>query len=116
MRLLREQHGHRLSRTGLWKIYKRHDINYRFANWAYKRAAQVPPEVRFQFAQRLRELVRSKAPLVYVDESSFNCWQRAKKTFVPRDCKVSIPLNVAYTQPVTVYGAIGACLRSGSCF
>ena len=46
-----------------------------------------------------------------MDESSFNTWKRINKTWAPKYNIIHIPLQNSRRKGVTVYGAIGTCLK-----
>jgi hypothetical protein len=55
--------------------------------------------------------MEQNAPIIYLDESSFNSWCTANKVWQKRDSPVEVVINPQRTA-VTVYGAIGNVLNS----
>jgi len=104
-----------VSSQHLWRLYRRHNVRYRFANWTYSRGLLVNQEQRRQFARQLSALVGG-GNVVYVDEAAFNMWTRGRRTYAGPLDSIKIPLNVERGASVTVYGAVGARLQEGKLF
>ena len=66
---------------------------------------------RVEYARRLAELVVANAPIVYADETSVHVWMTQSRCWQPRDSPVNVVLNKKRHPGVTVYGAIGSCLK-----
>ena len=93
------------------KFYKQNDVGYRYTNIAFANAAKITVAARAEFARRLIRLIDGNFQVVYLDETSFNAWMTARKTWNTRDQFVKIPLAPKRGKGITVTGAIGKCLK-----
>lgn len=66
---------------------------------------------RFEFAMQLTEIAykRRPEPLIYIDETTFNTWQRNSKSWMYPETPVKLPIR-SHRKSITLYGAIGNCL------
>lgn len=62
-------------------FYKKHGVKFRNVSYIQYNGLKVPLLDRYNYAKRLRELLATDTPLIYVDEASFNMWNRSKKTW-----------------------------------
>jgi hypothetical protein len=67
---------------------------------------------RMKFAIKLARVVSNpNERCIYVDETTFNTWQRPDRAWMRSDERVRIPLDSTRVGRVTLYGAIGDGLR-----
>lgn len=99
------------------RIYRRNKVSYRQAKketrLSDERELQLMHE-RNQFAIRLKKLIeqgRGQDGLIYMDETTFQLWEKPKKTWMSSDCQVIAQLNNRKLESVTLFGAIGPCLN-----
>jgi transposase len=107
---LRQHYGVDIGWWALRYFYRKHGVRNLSTNFAYRQSLAADPADVRAFAVRLAELVDSREPLVYFDESSFHMWLRRSRTWMFPSDPVPIVLNQLRGENVTVYGAIGACL------
>jgi len=99
------------SRDVLRAVYLRHGISYRATNYMHYNGWKVTEQERREYAQRLQPIIESDKPLIYVDEASFHTWKRLNKTWAPKHEIIHLPIQNTRGEGVTVYGAIGTCLK-----
>jgi len=93
-------------------LYKKHGISYRATGYMHYNGFKVTEQERLEYAQMLKRVIDSEKPVIYVDESSFNTWNRINsKTWAPKHNVINMPINNTRGKSVTVYGAIGTCLK-----
>ena len=97
--------------VNLRRLYVCSNISYRNTAYMMHRGFHVPEAERQEYAQMLKALIDSEKPVIYVDESSFNMWKRSSKTWAPRGSTIFIPIANSRNSSITVYGAIGTCLK-----
>ena len=66
---------------------------------------------RIAFARRLNNLMSRDADICYMDETTFNIWDPPKRTWMQKNCKMIVPINLKKLQNITLYGAIGKSLK-----
>ena len=59
----------------------------------------------------LARLITQNASVIYVDETTFNFHQRNSRTWSYSDERVQLPVSNTRHSGVTLYGAIGECLK-----
>jgi len=100
-----------LSMDVLRAVYRRHGVRYCATNYMHYNGWKVTAQERWEYARRLKALIDSDKALVYVDESSFHTWKRLNKTWAPQHEIIHLPIQNSRGEGVTVYGAIGTCLK-----
>ena len=108
-----QQLGFRVTYSRLRDAYIRLGIRYTKQQYRYKikderRVALV--QERLNYAVRLAELVCSKAPIIYFDETSFSNYLRPFKTWQRPKDPIKINMPQKRLGGVTLFGAIGTCL------
>lgn len=70
------------------------------------------PKEREEFAARLAKIIASNKPICYIDETAFSNLGRCRKakTWTIQG-KTNKPAESGFNYSVTVFGAIGKCLR-----
>ena len=86
-------------------------MSYRNTGYMLYNGFKVTQKTKQEYAIKLKEFIDGDKPLIYVDESSFNTWKKMNKTWAPKHNIIHLPLQNTRRKGVTVYGAIGACLR-----
>jgi hypothetical protein len=104
-------HNVEIRQQTLQRLYHKHNISYRNAGYMSYNGFKITTAERKRYSIKLKEIIDSSKALIYVDEASFNTWKRASKTWAPRYKIVNIPLANSRNRGVTVYGAIGTCLK-----
>lgn len=52
------------------------------------------------------------ANVIYMDETTFQLWNKPQRTWMSREEPVVAPLNFSRLKSVTLFGAIGLCLKA----
>ena len=105
----------------LFLFYKKNGVKYRACHYKYGEAPETEtkkrktPEERFEerltFAKVLAKVIMNKYPLIYGDEAAAHVWLRDKKTWRTAKDQVSFTLNPSRGKSITMFGAIGNCVR-----
>ena len=66
---------------------------------------------RIEFAQKLIKQIEDQANIIYVDESSCNSHQRQSKAWSYSAIPVNVKVSKKRFGGVTIFGAIGSCLK-----
>ena len=110
--LLKQQYDVDLLPGMLAQVYKRNGVRFTKAKPAARmtkpQEAKLAVE-REQFARKLLTLPVHQ--LVYADETTFDVWTPPGRVWQGKDKHVVIPLNRTHLKNITVYGAVGICLR-----
>lgn len=99
----------------LLRLYKRHGIKFLKPQTVYlqelrKDQAELQT-ARMNFSLRLAAAISdSSMRTIYIDETTFNTWQRPDRSWMHADRRVRIPLDSQRVGRVTLYGAIGSGL------
>ena len=110
--LIKEQHDVDLQPSSLSLIYKRNGVKYSKARKATRLTTNAEAKLMVQRANFAHKLLGLPVDLlVYADETTFDVWSPPSRVWQSAECQVVIPLNKKHLKNLTVYGAIGACLR-----
>ena len=113
-RKLYRDYGVYVNQYTLRNFYRRNRVSYTKPQPCYRQDLQNSERLqvrRVEYARRLAELVVANAPIVYADETSVHVWMTQSRCWQPRDSPVNVVLNKKRHPGVTVYGAIGSCLK-----
>ena len=119
--LIRRKYGIRLGRKHLARIYKRNGIRYLQAKTAKRQAPEREEELeadRIAFARKLKSLEgpRTSNRIIHMDQTTFISWPKPGRTWFPPGKGVLAPQNKDFLSSVTLYGAIGQCLKGGKLY
>ena len=110
--IIRDEFDINLHRTTLRQFYVRHDIKLRFANFRYCHVKSPKWQAyRKRFVIKLAQLILTKAPLCYMDETAMNSWTRPSSTYMTKSHSVNITISGTRFSGVTVFGCIGNCIK-----
>ena len=105
------KYGIKINQFTLRNLYVKHRISYRNIGYMTYNGFKITHDEKRRYAMRLKEIIDSNQALIYVDESSFHTWKRSSKTWAPRHNIIHMPIANSRRAGVTVYGAIGSCLK-----
>ena len=102
----------KVSHDTLHRFYKQHKIIYRKTHMGFRRELTDPAlfQKRHDFALQLSKYEKAQTPIIYADETTFNCWMRKAHAWY----KAATPFRVHYSAKrgsgITLYAAIGTHL------
>ena len=111
-RIITEVWGEAVSESQLHRFYCHNKVRFLTAKLRYRYAQLNRPRLdarRRQFALTLGNLIAAKAPICYVDETTFNV-QTAKRKSWALSGEPNHHSIESLRQSTTVYCAVGACL------
>ena len=108
--MIHEKFNVRVAVTTLFDFYKKFGIKFRSCHYQYA-GEDVPHEKKYVFARLLSKVIMNGYPLIYADEAAVNMWTHSRKTWSKRDEPINPSLNADRGRNVSMFGAIGNCLR-----
>ena len=98
----------------LWLFYKRNQIKWRTASYAFRGeivAGDRLVQERKIFCSQVMPLLDADYPTVWMDESSVNGYMQPAKVFSKLGTDMRLPLPSQRHSGLTIFGAVGNCLR-----
>ena len=78
-------------------VYKKNNIAYKQpgkTNRLSEEREKALVHERILFARRLKRLIDKGADICYMDETTFNIWDPPKRTWMKKDCRMVVPINL----------------------